>query len=443
MLAPDGEEHWLSITALPFADGAEGAFRVLSLWRDVTGHRRAVRGLQLIADASTLLASSLDYASILPVLARRLVPELADGCSMDVLNEEGVPRPVALTFSDAAGEEAARELRERYPRQTEAIFQTFLRGGRPVLNPRVREEDLRQSITDAEHLRLILRMGLRSSLMVPLVARGRVLGILNLVSARSGRDFDEAALALAKELAFRIALAVDDAGIIHRLQGSEERLRLALDAGRMGIFDQDLTTKTAVISPSYERLLGLAPGTYDGSFEAFTRNPPGGSRGHPPDHEGPARGPGRAHLPLVPGAPSPGRGALGGDPRADRARRAGPAAPGAGRGHGRHRAHGGGRAAPAARRGAGGADRGRGGPAADHQPARRHQRAADGAGRALAPALPEPAGGGADRRRARRAERPGGGAVPRRAGAAGGLRAGPARGRPGGAGGGAGGWALV
>src|SRR5689334_8032691 len=111
-LARDGGERWLSVTSRPIPDGAGQGGQVLHHVRDVTAHRRAVQGLQLLADTSSLLAASLDYTSTVPPLARRLVPELADGCSVDLLEPDGSLRPLALAFFDPVVEEVARELRQ-------------------------------------------------------------------------------------------------------------------------------------------------------------------------------------------------------------------------------------------------------------------------------------------------------------------------------------------
>jgi PAS domain S-box-containing protein len=53
------------------------------------------------------------------------------------------------------------------------------------------------------------------------------------------------------------------------LQVSEERLRLALEAGRMGVWDWDIATGKVKWSASLEPLHGLRPGTFSGTFEAF------------------------------------------------------------------------------------------------------------------------------------------------------------------------------
>jgi PAS domain S-box-containing protein len=53
------------------------------------------------------------------------------------------------------------------------------------------------------------------------------------------------------------------------MQTSEERLRLSLQAARMGIWEWDLTTDAVIWSPEMEALYGLAPGTFAGPYEAM------------------------------------------------------------------------------------------------------------------------------------------------------------------------------
>ncbi|HLL54434.1 MAG TPA: PAS domain-containing protein, partial [Myxococcaceae bacterium] len=170
-------------------------------------------------------------------------------------------------FSEPAAEESSREQRRRYPEATDAFFEAVMRSGQPMLNPRLTDEELQRTVVDDEQLRLLRAIGLRSYVTVPLLARGRTLGVLSLVSARSGRDFDEASLAIIKELASRAALAVDDAHLIQDLRSTRERFDLALDEGRMWYFELDLRTRQATYSPSFTRIVGMT----DTRYEAFVQ----------------------------------------------------------------------------------------------------------------------------------------------------------------------------
>jgi signal transduction histidine kinase len=73
------------------------------------------RRLQVLADASAILASSLDYETTLESVARLAIPALADRCAIDMLDDEGRPVRLAVIHADPAKEALARELQERYP----------------------------------------------------------------------------------------------------------------------------------------------------------------------------------------------------------------------------------------------------------------------------------------------------------------------------------------
>ena len=93
-----------------------------------------------------------------------------------------------------------------------------LRTGEADLISDVTDEELRQIARDARHLELLRGLGLRSSMSVPMIARGRTLGTLTFGTTASGRRYTTADLALAEELARRAALAVDNARLYREAQ---------------------------------------------------------------------------------------------------------------------------------------------------------------------------------------------------------------------------------
>ena len=166
-----------------------------------------------LAEAGALLASSLDYRPTLARLAELAVPKLADWCSIDILGEQGIER-LAVAHRDPAKRRFARELQERYPPAPEAPFgpAKVLRTGEPEFLPEISDELLlTASAGDAELLAIVRGLGFHSSICVPLIARGRVLGALTLVSADPGRRATVVDLELAEQLARRAATAVDNA----------------------------------------------------------------------------------------------------------------------------------------------------------------------------------------------------------------------------------------
>lgn len=56
------------------------------------------------------------------------------------------------------------------------------------------------------------------------------------------------------------------------LRDSEQRLHLALEAGRMGTWEWEIASNSVTWSPGLEAIHGLAAGTFPGTFEAFQRD---------------------------------------------------------------------------------------------------------------------------------------------------------------------------
>jgi serine phosphatase RsbU (regulator of sigma subunit) len=146
-------------------------------------------------------------------MAHLAVPYLADWCLVDILEEDGSLERLAMAHQDPEKVALARELEERYPPDPEAPqgVAQVLRTCQSELVSEIPEQLLEQAVRDDEHREILRGLGLKSYMVVPLVARGRTLGAITLVSAESGRRYGQAELELAEELARRAALAVDNA----------------------------------------------------------------------------------------------------------------------------------------------------------------------------------------------------------------------------------------
>src|SRR5207249_1030486 len=97
-----------------------------------------------------------------------------------------------------------------------------IRSGEPQLVAEITDEILSASVRDPEHLALLRTLKLRSAIIVPMIARGKTLGALTLVSTRAERQYGEHDLALARELAHRAALAVDNAQLYRAALAANE-----------------------------------------------------------------------------------------------------------------------------------------------------------------------------------------------------------------------------
>ncbi|MFL5922156.1 MAG: ATP-binding protein [Gaiellaceae bacterium] len=199
--------------------------------------------MTFLAEASELLASSLDYNRTLRRLAQLCVPRLADWCAIDMLGPNGEIERLAVAHEDPEKVRWAYELQERFPPDPDAPrgVANVLRTGAPEFLPTIPPELLDEAIGDDEELRQIVdELGLTSSIAVPLNARGRTLGALSLITAETHASFTAADFELALELARRAAVAVDNARLYREAErGANAARALAYVADGVVLLDTD------------------------------------------------------------------------------------------------------------------------------------------------------------------------------------------------------------
>ena len=187
---------------------------------EVTGATRVP--LRFLAQAVSLLAASLDLESTLANVVRLTVPELADWCAIDLIEPDGSVRPISGVHPDPARQRMIEQLQDRYAQRMGSMA-TVLETGRPELRPELTDDMLARAAQSAEHLELLRAVGAQSYMVLPLHARGRVLGAMVLLSTDPARRYGEGDLAAAEELAGACALAVDNARLYGEAREAERR----------------------------------------------------------------------------------------------------------------------------------------------------------------------------------------------------------------------------
>ncbi|HEX6389290.1 MAG TPA: SpoIIE family protein phosphatase, partial [Solirubrobacteraceae bacterium] len=205
------EDRWSRVQSTPVFDGDGKVRLAINVIEDITDIKRTEKGHRFLAEASRVLATSLDYERTLSAVARLAVPEIADWCAVDLAVDDDVAR-VAVAHVDPARVALASELERRYPADphSDQGVRGVLARGAAELYPEISDELLKLAARDPEHLELLRSVGMRSAMVVPMTVRDRVLGAITFVSAESGRRFDEQDLALAQDLGLRAAAAVEN-----------------------------------------------------------------------------------------------------------------------------------------------------------------------------------------------------------------------------------------
>jgi len=200
---------------------------------------------QLVARLSLLskvgaLAGTLDYEEVLSAVARLSIPELADWCVVDVV-EDGEVRRMEVAHRDPAKASLAEALRG-FPLDHAARRRLpaarALQSGRPVLIPDYTEQMLREE-TEGEYLELARKLRVCSVLVIPVTLSSSLATMTFLTTIESGRRYGEEDVALAEELVRRAAQIVDNARVHQKLRKTEERFRVALAHSNITLFEQD------------------------------------------------------------------------------------------------------------------------------------------------------------------------------------------------------------
>jgi signal transduction histidine kinase/PAS domain-containing protein len=228
----DGTRFAAVVTAEPVLVGGRAGGGVVIV-EDISERQRAEARREFLGSISDLLADSLDYETTLARVARLAVPMVADLCIVYILQPDQTVSRLAMHAADELKHEVLQQLRDQHPISLESTgngVARVLRTGRPELYRRVAEQQLRAA-TDDESMRVLLRkLGMSSLLIVPLIARGRTLGAIALAMAESGRTIGETDMSVARDVASRAALAIDNAELFRDADSARTQAHTANEA---------------------------------------------------------------------------------------------------------------------------------------------------------------------------------------------------------------------
>ena len=251
--------------------------------------------MRRLAEVGAALAESIDYEKTLNRLADLMVPDHADWCVIDLLQEgSNVCRRVAVRTSRKELESFADEFLRNYApdlNRPHPILKA-IETGQSDYTLEVDDSWVEPRARDDRHRFLLEQIQMNSVIIVPLRVQGRVVGALSLFASRySGRKYTMADVQFAEEVSRRASVALDNAGLFRDLSKElserkrieaalrqvSERLELAQEAANIGAFERDLVTNETTWSASQEKLYGLLPGSFGGKHLDWAK------RVHPDD----------------------------------------------------------------------------------------------------------------------------------------------------------------
>jgi len=211
--------------------------------------QRAEHRLGFLAESSAILASSLDYQTTIQQVIDLAVPQIADGCTVDVV-EDGTVRRIASSHADRERLQRLVALDRENQANTDspAPWNRVIRTGKAELWRNVTPEALRETGMVESEVEALADLGITSLIAAPMTTRDRIIGAVTFFSV--DRAFDDDDLALASDLAARAAAAVDQS----------LRYRNAQDANRakssfLAVMSHELRTPLTAIM-GYADLLG-------------------------------------------------------------------------------------------------------------------------------------------------------------------------------------------
>jgi len=149
---------------------------------------------RLLANLAEIIASALDEHAMLSAVARLVVPRLADVCLADIVEDDGSVVRVDNTLDD-----------------WRLVPTPAMRSGETVTMPDLTQSSLASIAPDLAGQEAIRTAGIRSLTFLPLIGRGRLLGVLTLGMTRPDRRFNKAELPFLEDVAQRTALGADNA----------------------------------------------------------------------------------------------------------------------------------------------------------------------------------------------------------------------------------------
>ncbi|OAI39235.1 hypothetical protein AYO40_01305 [Planctomycetaceae bacterium SCGC AG-212-D15] len=240
VLRPDGSMRWVRDRGFPMKDDSGQVYRILGVAEDISHFKEAEQGLErslaeekralatsesfrkrfeFISRVSALLSTSADYHGALGRLASMVTPYLADWCTVDLISELGDNERVASS--------GCTELRRP---DAEEVVAHVMTSRQTLMTNDLSHGAIETRALEAGRIHTPARNGISSYLIVPMLARDRLIGAFSFIVGEKRRGFTFSDLMLAEEIVQQAAIMVDNAQLLRETQRRQQELKaLALE----------------------------------------------------------------------------------------------------------------------------------------------------------------------------------------------------------------------
>ena len=219
-----------------------------------------------LAEVSKMLAATFDGETVLQNVAELAVNSIADGCCIHLTETDSKVRQVAVAHAEPSTVDTLNNLRIRSPIDSDAVngYPLVIRTGKSELIAEVDAEILAAGAENAAEIEILRSLDIGSHACVPLKARGRVMGAISCFTSKVGRRYSAGDMAMLEDLAYRVAIALDNARLYaeaqQALSQTSESFALIdslLEASPLGICFLDREMRFIRINQVLEELNGL------------------------------------------------------------------------------------------------------------------------------------------------------------------------------------------
>lgn len=265
----DHSHIWMSVSAIPLKDASGAVTHAVVRFEDVSQRKKYEDRLRFLIESNRVLSLTTDFETRLAQKAQLMVPMLADWCTVNTVRDDALTR-IAIVHRDASKVPLVAALAERSVEVGTGVME-MLKDGRASLYEYVRPEQYRDPVMRT----LVGELKACSSMIVPIHSRERVVGVLSLAYAESGRHYTQEDLVFVQEFCFHLGVLIDNAqlyediqrrdtakdaflaALSHELRNPLAPIKSALELLQLQGVPKDMQPTIAVIEHQFDHLTKL------------------------------------------------------------------------------------------------------------------------------------------------------------------------------------------